>query len=52
MNGIELVDSAEEELCRYEEQGKTVVFVAVDGKQRCRCLVYIIAMSDIKTGIC
>ncbi len=33
MNGIEVVNSVEEELCQYEEQGKTVVFVAVDGEE-------------------
>ena len=32
MNGVELVDGVEREVCEYEEQGKTVVLVAIDGK--------------------
>ena len=52
MNGIELVDSAEEELCRYEEQGKTVVFVAVDGKQWYKSLGFCLIKSLVKTMMC
>ena len=33
VNGVELVESVESEMCEYEEQVKTVVLMAVDGKQ-------------------
>ena len=32
MNDVQLVDGVEERVCENEEQGKTVVLVAVDGK--------------------
>ena len=32
MNDVQLVDGVEEGVCESEEQGKTVVLVAVDGK--------------------
>ena len=33
VNGVQLLESVEGGVCEYEEQGKTVVLVAVDGKQ-------------------
>ena len=33
VNGVELVEGVESEMCDYKEQGKTVVLVAIDGKQ-------------------
>lgn len=32
MNDVEVVDGVEGEVCEFEEQGKTVVLVAVDGE--------------------
>ena len=36
MNDVEVVEGVEGELCELEEQGKTVVLVAVDGEERIR----------------
>ena len=36
MNDVEVVEGVEGEVCELEEQGKTVVLVAVDGEERIR----------------
>ena len=33
MNDVEVVEGVEGEVCELEEQGKTVVLVAVDGEE-------------------
>ena len=50
MNGVQVVDGVEEGVCEHEEQGKTVVLVAVDGKQLvlCYCSCTCIAISPIR----
>ena len=38
MNGVELVEGVEGGVSEYEEQGKTVVLVAVDGECCSTCI--------------